>query len=397
MRDSPYTSMNRVSALQMCMTFEGFLSLSDRAHGDAVEVIRKCREGKCRIVCFTEGSGEDKAFLQLAGILEKNDRYLSAEEASAADKITLDEGIFAVIATGVSDAARRRCEFIKKLKAGGHTVAYVSKDPKDMWSMKEASVSFAVPPASVVKKTIPQSIRASSDVIVTPSGSGGGVYEAFRVTEYAKSSMLNLRRCAVYLIASQSARFLYVLISVLSALHPADPVQLLLWGLIFDFAVVMVTAFRDPPWDMISVPDEKRSLPKTKKDFAVPIAYGVLWCALCVAYPLFLSYVKHATSEMLSTMIFVSSLLSLPTAGAEIMTNSSVFKRSKRRSRAIPLLFAGSFAASLIFAFSRGLSELFGTTPVTVKAYGICILPAIALLLFFEIKKLVQSKKVSKG
>lgn len=396
-RNSPYSNMNRVSALQMCMIFEGFLSLSDRVHGDALDVIRKCREGDTAIVCFTEGSPEDKAFLEAVGILGEKDRYITLEEALSCQSITLEKGQFAVIATGVAGAHKRRREFLRKLKSGGSKTAYISKEPRDMWSMKEADVSFAVPEAATIKKTIPQSIRAAAHVVVTPAGNGGGVFEAFRVLEFAKSAMLNLRRCADYLIAAQAARLLYVIATAVSPFSVADPVHLLFWGLLVDFGIVIVTAFRDPPWNMISVGKEKRRLHSKFSDFVYPFAVGVIWTALIMAAPTVLLCVGHAfgremTGALLSNMIFVSAMLAAPIVGTELMTNGSIFKRSKRRSNAIPLMHLVMLVLSLLFAFWKGLSAVTGSESLDLRCYLICFIPSVLLLVIFEIRKLLKGR-----
>ncbi len=401
-RNSPYSNMNRVSALQMCMVFEGFLSLSDRVHGDALDVIRKCREGDTAIVCFTEGSPEDRAFLETVGILGEGDRYITFEEAASSEKIVLEKGQFAVIATGVAAAHKCRREFLKKLKMGGSKLAYISKEPRDMWSMKEADVSFAVPEAAKVKKTIPQSIRAAAHVVVTPSGNGGGVFEAFRVLEFAKSAMLNLRRCADYLIASQVTRLLYVIASAVAPFAVADPVHLLFWGLIIDFGIVIVTAFRDPPWNMISVGKEKRKLHSSLRDFAYPVTVGAIWAVLLLALPtLFLvlgkTFDADTTKELLSNIIFVSAMLSAPIVGTELMTNGSIFKKSKRRSNAIPLMHIGMFVLSLLLSFGKKFAALTGVETLGISSYLICFVPAAVILGIFEIRKLLKNRILKAG
>lgn len=394
-RDSPYSTLGRVSALQMCMIFEGFISVANRAHGDALDVIRKCREGSTRVVSFTEGSDEDRAFLTLVGILEENDRYITLEEAAGSEKLTLEKGQFAAIATGYRNPSERRREFIRKLRAGGQTVAYITRDAADMWCMKEADVSFAVPGVSKVKKMIPQSIRAASHVVVTPSGNGGGIFESFRVMEFAKSAMLNLRRCANYLVASQLARLVYLIVSFTTPINIADPVLILFWGLILDFAIVTVIAFRDPPWNMISVGKEKRQLPKKLKDIIQPGVIGILWSVLILALPLLLYFVFNAELEVVTSAVFVSAILSVPVVGCEIMTNGSIFKKSKRRSRALPLLIVASAVLSLLFAFSSGFASLISGEVLSIPVYLVCYIPAACALIAFEVRKILTAKKAS--
>ena len=400
-RDSPYINMNRVSALQMCMTFEGFLALSDRAYGDALDAIRKIRTGKeFRMVCLTEGSAEDRAFFEMIGFLGEGDRYITLEEALSSETIALEPGQFAAICTGYRDTAKVRREIYRRLKNGGGKITYVSKEPEDMWLMKEATVSAAVPTASKIKKTIPQSIRSSSDVVITPRA-GGGVYETFRVTEYAKSAFQNLRRCANYLAASFVAKFILLIVSALiPSVSPADPAALLIWGLLLDLAVAFVTLRRDPPWNMISVEKDVHELQTGIRDFAKPAVIGAVWAALLLAAPAALAaYIPKESGTIpagvITNMVFVSALFSIPVIGGELMTNGSIFKRSKRRSRAIPALFLLGAAFAVLFAFSEAAASIVGGEVLTLKRLLLALIPAVVLFVAFEIYKFTQRKKNS--
>ncbi|MBR6917925.1 MAG: hypothetical protein IKN38_07045, partial [Clostridia bacterium] len=398
-RDSPYINMNRVCALQMCMTFEGFLAISDRAYGDALDALRKCREGtKCRMVCFTEGAGEDKAFLEMIGFLTEKDRYITLEEALSSDKITLEDGQFAAICTGYRDSAKVRRELYRRLERGGCKITYVSKESADMWLMKDADVSVAVPIASKIKKTIPQSIRSSSDVVITPQG-GGGVFETFRVIEYSKSAALNLRRCANYLAASNVARALILLVtSMTTSMKAQDPVTLLIWGLLLDLAASFVSLRRDPPWNMISVEKDTYALQKSLKDFIYPSVIGAIWGFLILSVPAALSAYTPASygaipDGVITNIVFTSAALSVPVVSGELMTNGSIFKRSKRRSRAIPALFALGIASGALFAFVPAAASVIGAETLTLKRFILTMVPAATILIVFESIKLSKWRK----
>ena len=76
------------------------------------------------------------------------------------------------------------------------------------------------------------------------------------------------------------------------------------------------------------------------------------------------------------------------------MTNGSIFKRSKRRSRAIPALFLLGAALAVMFAFSRASSIVGGET-LTFKRMLLALIPALVSLIAFEIYKFTQRKKNS--
>ena len=313
------------------------------------------------------------------------------------ESITLEPGQFAAVCTGSRDAAKVRRDFFRKLRSGGCKVTYVSKDPSDMWLMKEAPVSFAAPAASKIKKTIPQSIRSSADVIVTPQG-GGGVYETFRVIELAKGAFQNLRRCANYLAASNIARLLVVTVSSFAkGIKPGSPTALLIWGLLLDLAVAVVALRRDPPWNMISVDKKAHTLQNSIKDFGYAAAVGAAWGFILLASPAALSVYTTASGKItdgtVGSLVFVSALFSVPVVGGELMTNGSIFKRSKRRSRAIPSLFALSALLAAAFAFIPSFAKIISGETLTLKRFALALAPALALLVALESIKFATRKK----
>lgn len=395
-RDSPYINMNRVSALQMCMTFEGFLAMSDRAYGDALDAVRKCREGKeIRMICFTEGSDEDRAFLESCGFLTESDRYLTLKEATENDALKLGDGVFAAVCTGSRDKAKTRRDIYRRLVKGGCRPVYVSRDPADMWLMKDAAVSFAVPTASKISKTIPQAARSSADVIATPE-SGGGVREAFRVTELSRGAGMNLRRCMNYLAASNVCRLVLLLVtSFMKSARPADPASFLLWGLIFDLAVAFAACLRTPPWNIASVKESAHTLQKSAKDFIFPAVAGFVWSMLLLSIPAALSSIPsvNISDGAASNVILVSALLSIPVVGGEMMTNGSLFKFSGKRGRSIPLLMLLGLVTSLIFAFSKTASGAFGGETLSFKYYLLSFIPAALCLAALEIYKAASARR----
>ena len=75
------------------------------------------------------------------------------------------------------------------------------------------------------------------------------------------------------------------------------------------------------------------------------------------------------------------------------MTNGSIFKRSKRRSRAIPALFLLGAAFAVLFAFSEAAASIVGGEVLTLKRLLLALIPAVVLFVAFEIYKFTQRKK----
>ena len=96
---------------------------------------------------------------------------------------------------------------------------------------------------------------------------------------------------------------------------------------------------------------------------------------------------------VITNMVFVSALFSIPVIGGELMTNGSIFKRSKRRSRAIPALLLLGAAFAVLFAFSETAASVVGGEVLSFKRFLLAMIPAIVSLVAFEIYKFTQRKK----
>jgi len=215
--------------------------------------------------------------------------------------------------------------------------------------------------------------------------------------------MLNLRRCANYLVASNAARLVLVLIaSFTTTMRPADPASLLIWGLLFDLAVAFVALRRDPPWNIASVDKKVHEMQTSPRDFVYALIVGVVWGLLLLIAPAALTVYTPKSAGALSdgvitNLIFVSALFSIPVVGGELMTNGTIFKRTKRRSRAIPALFVLGAAAACLFAFSKSASSVIGAETLTLKRFSLTLIPAVTALIAFEIIKFSTRKKRGEG
>ncbi|MBR3640181.1 MAG: hypothetical protein IKN50_06210, partial [Clostridia bacterium] len=217
--------------------------------------------------------------------------------------------------------------------------------------------------------------------------------------EYAKGAMLNLKRCAGYLAASFIAKTVLCLVAaVMSKIPPASPSALLIWGLLLDLAVSFVSLRRDPPWNISSVDKSTYELQSSYIDFARPAVIGAIWGLLLIAVPAaIITFLPEGHSYRgagaVTNQVFVAALLSVPVVGGEMMTNGSIFKRSKRRSRAIPALFLLSLVLSLLFAFFKGVAATVAANVISFKLYLVTFVPAVLFLIVFETIKIIERKK----
>ena len=98
-----------------------------------------------------------------------------------------------------------------------------------------------------------------------------------------------------------------------------------------------------------------------------------------------------------SNLVFITALITIPVVGSEMITNGSLFKRSRHRGREMPMLFLSGIAASFIFAFSGGAASVVGGETLTFKNYLLTYIPAAFALAAFEIYKAASLFKKNKN
>ena len=98
------------------------------------------------------------------------------------------------------------------------------------------------------------------------------------------------------------------------------------------------------------------------------------------------------SDRVTTNLVFVSAAFSVPVVGGELMTNGSIFKRSKRRSRAIPALFALGAAIAALFAFVPFFAASISADTLSLRLFLYSLIPAVTALFVFEMIKVTTKK-----
>ncbi|MBO6052516.1 MAG: hypothetical protein J6Q17_02145, partial [Clostridia bacterium] len=206
----------------------------------------------------------------------------------------------------------------------------------------------------------------------------------------AQRVLANTETAKFYLTASQCARLLTVLAAIIGWIPLCGAVFLLIWGLIFDFAAMLVQAFerdsRSPRTKPTPETDRRRT------GFA--IVSGILWGVPLAALPILFAHAP-ALSELWSperarAMLSAAAILSGLAFSAECGAGGSLFL--KREFNLAQAIFA---AASVLFAawilFTQTGAAAVGGSPCGLE--GLCaVLPAAFVFLASEIRKTVHKR-----
>jgi len=376
MRESHYNNLRRISVLQANLCFEGFVAVADRPGDGVCHQLSQLRSSGARTIIFTEKGEEDLFYAKAEGVFETGDIYYTAEESKGIKSLSLEKGKLWMIEThGGAEGIRERLRYIKLCCEDELFVTYVGYGIEDMWSMKNAQASFAVPTQSGV---LPQGIRTLAHGI--SDGKDGGLSGVFQIISGCRRALSNIKNILKYLIASHSARLVLMLLTAAAGLGLPSAACLVLWGVIVDFAVSFAGAHCPGSGQGTELKCGRISLaPNGALEVLFPTMYGALAAVISVATPFVaaalisaLGYPVEINKAGIMTCIFVSALLVMPFIGAELMGGYGLFSKQSRLGK----MFAVPFAVTAIGAFLA----LFAANAAFATAFPGWIVTAFTLL-----------------
>ncbi len=412
---SKYYKLVRLSDTLSGMTFEGFLGFDEPLLPGVIETVERMQNAGIRVILSSPDTSERE--ISLAGKL----KILVSPDIQVADRTEIDAMSDSTLAArseeitlyrGMNKNSIRRV--IKTLKKQGETVGFLGLNFDEIVAMREADVSYtqsvtlsgrrrrsanrnALPdvPISVSKAgdgapSGCDALRFVSDVIVSVvSGrhKSGGLNAVCRSIQRAKMIYRNIERLLTYLLTVNTARLLLLLWTFFSGRCMLTPVQMLVCGLIFDLAAVMIIAFEAPSSDILETRSKSRLQPPAAVNISAVLT-GVFF-GICQIIVGSLLYTTSAVSlEGICTPIFLSTLIASPVILLESGKEGSLFKGKNRISNILLLsVLFGIILVCLGMAFPA-FGALFGIYRIGWKSrIGILVLTAL-LLTFIELFKI---------
>ncbi len=376
-RLSQFKDLSRLPVLTEYMTFVGYIVISEKCEAGAPAGAEYIRKNGIEPIIFSTDTQSDYYYLRRIGLIGKNAVIVNAAELASheeIDGIKFGEGVIVSFdSVSEADSIPLSSMIIKKLKIthsadtdGNKIHKITSAVASSVYSsgiLKEADYGVTV--ASISHKNVPEILAKNSSAVVYPDHAGG--FGGFvRLIKSANRAVNNIAFAQFYLTAAQSARLVIMLFSVLFSLPAPSPVFLLLWGLIFDFAAVLVISFENS--------FKKRSLHKTKRDFPRALLAGaVSGCALTLfSYLMTLALPTGKATAVLSASTLLYSLM----AAEIIMKQDGISK--KKPSNNLDLTFTALTLLTAVFLLltSTG-AKITGGTKAELGALYALIPPAV--------------------
>ncbi|MCI8331727.1 MAG: cation-transporting P-type ATPase [Clostridiales bacterium] len=408
-------NLKLLSKAQQRLTFEGFIVFRETLLPEAAKNIKLCEEAGIKVVMFADTVCEHNRYTARALGVMKNDEEIMT--GKLLDQ--MDEGVFVANARKYSLyeglSVKQKRKVVNLLQLAGENAACLGGRVEESSLLGEANVGYCQSLTlsaradrggiDTLNRDIPilhkstgggagrgcDALKLKADVIVSMAdhaGRGGfnAIVKSIRV---AKSVYDNLHHMLGYLVSSQIARLILVVFSVFADISIFSPAQIIVSGLIVDFAAVLVFAFDQPRKNALTDSEKRQPRPLALKNgLGKSLGAAVLWAVMITISVLLAVYIAIDTG----TVAFFGFLLTQLVMVSEYRSEKSIFRSGKGFNNvyAFFLTFVLSFIA--LISFRPEIAALMDIVTPSVPALILCMIVPICMLIGCEFYKLYRHK-----
>ncbi|GAA4282480.1 cation-transporting P-type ATPase [Brevibacterium daeguense] len=321
--------------------FLGLYGIIDPPRAEAIDAIRECHDAGIRVIMITgDHAGTATAIGREMNIAGDGAAVVGAELEEASDddmrRIAAEHTIFA------RTSPEHKLRLVTALQEEGQVVAMTGDGVNDAPALKRADIGVAMG----IKGT--EATKEAADVVLADDNFA----TIARAVGMGRTIYDNLRKAIVYILPTNGAQGLVILVSVLLGFTlPLTPVQVLWVNTITAVTLALALAFEPAEPDIMQRP------PRSPGESILPLA-GVI------------------------RIIYVSLLLGAVTIGVFLVGQGAGVPTEISRTTAVNTLVVGQIFYLLASRFTRTSSfrkELFTTNPIS----WICIAVMLVLQLGF--------------
>ncbi len=383
-------------ALEHALIYVGTVGIIDPPRQEAAAAIREARRAGIRVIMITGDHPRTAARIAAdLGIVDAGAAALSGPELDA-----LDEAAFAdaVRATSVFArvAPKHKLRIVDALQADGNIVAMTGDGVNDAPALKSADIGIAMGIAGTeVTKEAAKMILVDDNfaTIVEAVREGRGIVD-------------NIRKFLRYLLSGNMGEVLTVFLGVVGAgviglssgggevVLPLLATQILWINLVTDSWPALAMGV-DPPTDDVMA---RKPRPLTERVIDLAMWSGVIQIGLVVALVSLLTMDFYLSGGLIDGS---ENLATARTAGFTVLVLAHLFNAFNARSETVSA-FAGAFsnpwlwaaiALSLLLQIAvvnlGFLNRAFGTVPLDLSQWLVCMGMASTVLWYSELRKLV--------
>lgn len=397
-RESEYTTLSRLAVITTDMVFAGFAAVSERPERNADKSVQLLSDHGIEAIIISDNAEHDLYYCHDIGLTDKKTTIVTPEELDGVKNKDFSSGGLIVARkadTNGASSPNRKQDIVKLLKRDDKVTAVFGRDISDTEALRQADISFVAAKSAI--RPIPEPLSREAAVVTASENPGhGGLHSMTGAISAAIQAIKNIKSAAFYITASQTARFIIILSSILFDLPFLDDVAILSWGLLYDFAAILVMAFEYEKTNRREdcvIADGKGRLPiSIWQSFALGLMWGVINAASIIPARLLAPLMKIQLTEggeisLLAGGIILSALV----MSCEIMKTGSLLKRTRLNYAFFCFAVFSVFLAAVTMLTKVG-ADFIGGEPC-MKAAPFALIPSVIVFAVWELIKLIHRKR----
>ena len=360
------------------MVFLGLVGIVDPPRPDAIEAIATCQQAGIVVKMITgDHAGTATAISREMGIVgDGGPAAVSGPELERATNTELQK-IVESSDTFARTSPEHKLRLVKALQANGEVVAMTGDGVNDAPALKRADVGVAMG----IKGT--EVTKEAADVVLADDNFSS----IERAVEEGRRIYDNLRKSLVFLLPTNGAQSLVILVAVLFGLAlPLDPVQILWINMVTAITLSLALAYQPAEPDLMSRPprDPKSSL--LSKELLVRIAYVSV---LIAGATLMVFYMAQSWGWSVPESQSMAVMM-LALGQAAYLFNARSLRESSLRAGmltgnpAVWISIAVLIVLQIIFTYAPFMNSWFGTAPL--DAVGWLVPLGLSVVIFFLVE-----------
>ena len=391
---------------------EGILGIREPILAGAGKTLSECREAGIHIIVLTDDEPDKSArlYFKRLGLISSDKEIMTSSVMSAMknDMFRANIPLYNMY-EGLTLSQKRL--LVSHLKSDGHTIGIMGSELEDIILMNESDIGFSC--VSSLASRMPklrenvklsrlescEALRLTSDVLISsPDDPRGGFNAVVKSIKEAKSLYQDIMHMTKYLLTSQIARFVILLYSIIvrnshiDGINLLSPAQILFLGLIVDLGIVISIALQKPPSDILNQKETTEFRLENPLSFGVKSCiFGLFWGIITIAIPVIFKLAGIVTaSEQMSSMVFISLVISQLCCAFETLYENSVFKGISPVNKFM-LGFSGlCFVFTVILSLISPVGSLFDVDEIGIIQWICLFIPAAIMVTVYEIYKNIK-------
>ncbi|NEO81745.1 cation-translocating P-type ATPase [Moorena sp. SIO4G3] len=380
-----YKSLDRLSApeadhetLEQGLVWLGLVGMLDAPRPEVREAVQLCRNAGIRPIMIT---GDHKltarAIAQDLGIANQSDQVLTGQELQKLSQLDLEEQVDQV-SIYARVAPEHKLRIVQALQGRGKFVAMTGDGVNDAPALKQADIGIAM---GITGTDVS---KEASDMVLLDDNFATIV----AATEEGRTVYDNIRRFIRYILGSNIGEVLTIAAAPIMGLPdvPLTPLQILWMNLVTDGLPALALAVEP------AEPDVMKRSPFSPRESIFARGLGSYMVRIGIVFAIFnitLMAIAYGYFPHWKTMVFTTLCIAQMGHALAVRSNKRMTLELNPFSNPYLLLAVTvTTLLQLLLVYVPFLQDFFGTEPLTMMEFAVCLGFSTSLFVWVELEKL---------